>query len=108
MVVASPETKLPHARALHFKCLGSIAKICDQVEQDHRTVKKRVWLAKGYHSFHSAWRTIRDVEAVHLIRKGRVKSVSQHDSLAQARFISTFRTSTRRNFARIDQARNRS
>jgi transposase-like protein len=29
------------------------------VEQDHRTVKKRVWLAKGYGSFHSAWRTAR-------------------------------------------------
>src|SRR6516225_5180537 len=28
------------------------------VEQDHRTVKKRVWLAKGYGSFQSAWRTL--------------------------------------------------
>jgi hypothetical protein len=37
------------------------------VGQDHRTVKKRVWLAKSYGSFHSAWRTIRGVEAVHLI-----------------------------------------
>ena len=52
-------------------------------------VKKRVWLAKGYGSFHSAWRTIRGVEAVHLIRKGRVRRVAKHDSLAQARFIST-------------------
>ena len=59
------------------------------VEQDHRTVKKRVWLAKGYGSFHSAWRTIRGVEAVHLIRKGRVRRVAKHDSLAQARFISS-------------------
>jgi transposase-like protein len=58
------------------------------VEQDHRTVKKRVWLAKGYGSFHSAWRTIRGVEAVHLIRKGRVRRVASHDSMAQARFIS--------------------
>jgi transposase-like protein len=29
------------------------------IEQDHRTVKKRVWLAKGYGSFQSAWRTLR-------------------------------------------------
>jgi IS6 family transposase len=28
------------------------------IEQDHRTVKKRVWLAKGYGSFQSAWRTL--------------------------------------------------
>jgi transposase-like protein len=27
------------------------------VEQDHRTVKKRTWLAKGYGSFCTAWRT---------------------------------------------------
>ena len=59
------------------------------VEQDHRTIKKRVWLAKGYGSFQSAWRTIRGIEAVHLIRKGRVRRVAKHDSLAQARFIST-------------------
>jgi hypothetical protein len=34
-------------------------------------------------------RTIQGVEAVHLIRKGRVRRVAKHDSLAQARFIST-------------------
>ena len=28
------------------------------IEQDHRTVKKRVWLAKGYGSFQGAWRTL--------------------------------------------------
>jgi len=28
------------------------------IEQDHRTVKKRVWLAKGYRSFQSAWRIL--------------------------------------------------
>jgi len=28
------------------------------IEQDHRLVKKRVWLVKGYGSFQSAWRTL--------------------------------------------------
>jgi len=28
------------------------------IEQDHRTVKKRAWLAKGYGSFVTAWRTL--------------------------------------------------
>ena len=42
-------------------------------EQDHRTVQKRVWLAKGYGSFHSAWRTLQGIEAVAMIRKGRVR-----------------------------------
>jgi IS6 family transposase len=31
------------------------------IEQDHRTVKKRVWLAKGYGSFQSAWRTLQEM-----------------------------------------------
>jgi hypothetical protein len=43
------------------------------IEQDHRLVKKRVWLAKGYGSFQSAWRTLQGIETVHMIRKGRVR-----------------------------------
>src|SRR5262245_57308146 len=43
------------------------------IEQDHRTVKKRVFLAKGYDSFQSAWRTLQGIETVHMIRKGRVR-----------------------------------
>jgi transposase-like protein len=57
------------------------------VEQDHRTVKKRVWLAKGYGSFQSAWRTLQGIEAVHMIRKGRVRWLAKDDALGQALFI---------------------
>ena len=39
------------------------------VEQDHRTVKKRVWLAKGYGSFQSAWRRLQGIETMHMINK---------------------------------------
>jgi transposase-like protein len=48
----------------------------NRIEQDHRAIKKRVWLAKGYGSFHSAWRTLQGIEAIHMIRKGRVRFVS--------------------------------
>jgi transposase-like protein len=41
----------------------------NMIEQDHRTVKRRVWLAMGYGSFRSAWRTLRGIEAVSMIRK---------------------------------------
>ena len=58
------------------------------VEQDHRTVKKRTWLAKGYGSFASAWRTLPGIEAVHMIRKGRVRWIPKEDVMAQASFIS--------------------
>ena len=57
------------------------------IEQDHRIVKKRVWLVKGYGSFQSAWRTLQGIETVHMIRKGRVRWLAKNDALGQARFI---------------------
>ncbi len=57
------------------------------IEQDHRTVKKRVWLAKGYGSFKSVWRTIQGIETVHMIRKGRVRWLAKQDVSGQALFI---------------------
>lgn len=57
------------------------------IEQDHRSVKKRVWLAKGYGSFQSAWRTLQGIEAVSMIRKGRVKWLAKGDAVSQAFFI---------------------
>ena len=59
----------------------------NRIEQDHRTVKKRVWLAKGYGSFHSAWRTLQGIEAVQMIRKGRVRWLPKENILGQADFI---------------------
>ena len=50
------------------------------VEQDHRTVKQRTWLAKGYGSFQSAWRTLQGIETVSMIRKGRVRWVAKGDA----------------------------
>jgi transposase-like protein len=57
------------------------------VEQDHRSVKKRTRLAKGYGSFQSAWRTLEGIETVNMIRKGRVRWVVKGDVMAQARFM---------------------
>jgi transposase-like protein len=57
------------------------------IEQDHRNVKKRAWLAKGYGSFQSAWRTLQGIEAIHMIRKGRVRWLAAHDAAGQAFFV---------------------
>ena len=57
------------------------------VEQDLRTVKKRTWLAKGYGSFVSAWRTLQGIEAWNMIRKERVRWVAKGDSIGQAAFV---------------------
>jgi transposase, IS6 family len=50
-------------------------------------VKKRVWLAKGYGTFQSAWRTLQGIEAVNMIRKGRVRWLAKRDAFGQALFI---------------------
>src|SRR3954465_1284023 len=57
------------------------------VEQDHRTVKRRVKLTMGYGSFRTAWRTIQGIETMHMLRKGRVRRVPKDDVVAQVRFI---------------------
>ena len=57
------------------------------IEQDHRVSKKRVWLARGYQSFSTAWRILQGIEAVHMIRKGRARGVGKGDLLAQLQFI---------------------
>ena len=58
-----------------------------RIEQDHRFVKQRMWLAKGYGSFPSAWRRLQGIEAVHMMRKGRARWVGKGDVVAQARFL---------------------
>jgi len=38
-------------------------------------------------SFSTAWRTLQGIEAVHMIRKSRVRWVAKGDAIAAARFI---------------------
>jgi IS6 family transposase len=76
------EGTLPHRVRLRLcRYLNNV------VEQDHRVVKKRVWLAKGYVSFQSAWQTLQGIEAVNMIRKGRVRGLLRGDAVRQALFI---------------------
>jgi transposase-like protein len=57
------------------------------VEQSHRNVKRRTWLAKGYGSLSTAWRTLRGIEAMEMVRKGRARWVPKGDAVSQAKFI---------------------
>jgi transposase, IS6 family len=79
-----------------LKSEGAISRRCrvrqcrylnNVVEQDHRNVKRRMWLAKGYGSIWTAWRTLRGIEAMAMVRKGRVRWVAKDDPLGQAKFI---------------------
>jgi transposase, IS6 family len=57
------------------------------VEQSHRNVKRRTWLAKGYGSLLTAWRTLRGLEAMEMVKNGRVRWVAKGDAARQAKFI---------------------
>ncbi len=57
------------------------------VEQDHRNAERRTWLAKGYGSVPTAWRTLRGIEAMEMIRKGRARRVAKGDTVGQMKFI---------------------
>jgi transposase, IS6 family len=58
-------------RVLRRRCRVRQCKYLNNIiEQDHRTVKRRTWLAIGYGSFRSAWRTLQRIEEVNMIRKG--------------------------------------
>ncbi len=57
------------------------------IEQDHRNVKRIVKPMMGFHSFNTARRTLRGIEAMSMIRKGQVKGINQGDSVSQAEFI---------------------
>src|SRR6202162_5139737 len=82
-------TELKSEGVLRQRCrLRQCKYLNNMVEQDHRTIKKRVWLAKGYGSFHSTWRTIQGIETVNMIRKGRVQWLPKEDAIGQAIFIS--------------------
>lgn len=80
--------KLKNADTLCRRCRLRRCKFLNNVvEQDHLVPKQRVWLAKGYGSFRSAWRTLQGIAAVHMIRKGRARWVAKGNAVAQARFI---------------------
>jgi len=56
------------------------------LEQDHRAIKRRVKAKQGFRAFHAARRTIAGYEALHMIRKGQARWVSD-DVRQQNRFI---------------------
>ena len=57
------------------------------VEQDHRGIKKITRASLGYKSFHTAVRTIKGIEIMHMINKGQVEGVGKKQRLEQKRFV---------------------
>lgn len=57
------------------------------VEQDHRSIKRRVRACQGFRSFASAARTIQGIETVNMIRKGQVRWLAKDDIGGQIAFV---------------------
>jgi transposase-like protein len=57
------------------------------LEQDHRAIKRRVKAKQSFREFQAARRTIDGYEAMHMIRKGQARRVSDHDVRKQNQFI---------------------
>ena len=80
--------ELKRERVISHRCrVRQCRYLNNVVEQDHRNVKRRTWLAKGYGSLWTAWRTLRGIEAMAMVSKGRVRWVAKDDSAGQAKFI---------------------
>jgi transposase-like protein len=57
------------------------------LEQDHRAIKRRVKAKQNFREFQAARRTIDGYEAMHMIRKGQARWVSDADVRKQNQFI---------------------
>jgi transposase, IS6 family len=80
--------ELKQERVLGRRCRCRIVPYLNNiVEQDHRSIKRRVNASLGFRSFDGAQRTIQGYEAMHMIRKGQVRWLSKDDIAAQVRFI---------------------
>ena len=58
----------------------------NNLEQDHRAIKRRVHASQGFRSFDGAWRTIQGYEVLHMIRKGQVR-LPKGDVVGQVLFV---------------------
>ena len=57
------------------------------IEQDHRFIKRKIKPGLGFFSYPTAWRTIQDYEAMHMIRKGQIMGADKGNIRAQNQFI---------------------
>ena len=79
---------LKDEKALEPECeLRQVKYLNNRVEQDHRAVKRIIRAGLGYQSFHTAWRTIRGIEIMHMINKGQVEGVRNKDVIGQKEFV---------------------
>jgi transposase-like protein len=57
------------------------------IEQDHSLVKKKARASQCFERFHTAERILEGIEAINMLRKGRVKRLAGRDAVGQAKFV---------------------
>ena len=67
--------------------LRQVKYLNNQVEQDHRFIKRLVKPGGGFASFNCARRTLRGMEAMNMIRKGQVQDIDKGNVRAQVEFV---------------------
>lgn len=77
---------LPLLGAFNF-VLDEVLYLNNIIEQDHRFIKRVVKPGLGFQSSHTAWRTLRGYEAMHMIRKGQVEGIEKGEIKKQIKFI---------------------
>lgn len=67
--------------------LRQVKYLNNQVEQDHRFIKRLTKPRMGFSSFNTARRTLRGFEAMNMIRKGQVQGVKKGDVRASIELV---------------------
>ena len=68
--------------------LRQVKYLNNNLEQDHRFIKRLVKPGMGFASFNTARRTLRGYEAMNMIRKGQIQGAAKGDIEAQVEFVS--------------------
>jgi transposase-like protein len=59
----------------------------NNLEQDHRAIKRRVNASQRFRSFDGAWRTLQGYEVLQMIRKGQVRWLPKRDVIGKVQFV---------------------
>ena len=57
------------------------------IEQDQRCINRRTRPMLGFKRFTTAWRTVRGIEIMHVLRKGQARWMAKGDVVGQTRLI---------------------
>jgi hypothetical protein len=85
--IDSSTTRVEYSPFQKLKIWQNEGNLNNILKQDHRAIKRRVKDKQSFREFRAARRTIEGYEAMHMIRKGQARWVSDADVRKQNLFI---------------------